>query len=118
MRSRPRLRDAGRDRLRSRSSPRPQSLPLATRCFPNSQLWLRSINLFHTSQSIDLLKRLVPPNPHNPRKTQCKAARMALRAHDIVERNLEHQHRLDAPHISEVLDRMVHEKLRELGDLR
>ena len=42
---------------------------------------------------------------------------MTVRAHDVVEGDLEHQNWLDAAHVAEVLERMVHEELRELGNL-
>src|SRR6516225_4701243 len=69
-------------------------------------------------QGVDLGKRLVGPQPDNARKAQGIAARVAHRALNIVERDLQHHRRLYAAAEAFVFHGVLAEKVGEPQNLR
>src|SRR6266513_5793294 len=64
-----------------------------------------AIEILRVGECVDLLGRLVVPQPHDPRKPQRESRGMPLAHHDLVELDLENDPRLHHPHAAEILHR-------------
>src|SRR6516162_1984472 len=71
----------------------------------------------HRIQGVNLGYGLVSPNADDSRKAQRVSAIVTRRLLDIVERHLEHDHRLDRPPMPVILDRVPQKKLGVFADL-
>src|SRR5439155_20442887 len=73
--------------------------------------------LLHSFQRIDLSRRLVCANPDDAGKPQCIAAGMPVALLNSIERNFNDNDRLHEPETAEVLNGVLLEEFRHLGNL-
>src|ERR1017187_1828059 len=74
-------------------------------------------NLPRPLNRIRLVRRLVGPQPHNPRKSQRITAVMTVRLHHVVEGHLQHNLRLNCAPGTLIFNRVFEKPLRHSGNL-
>ena len=73
-----------------------EHLLVANRLLARSEPMLFRKNFSHPFERVDIVGRLVRPDPHNPRKTKRVPAFVPRRPLDIIERDLDTTRRLHA----------------------
>ena len=74
---------------------------------PGWQILLGVVDFLDARERVDFAQRLVVANTENAREAQGEAAIMPVRSHDVVERDLENDQRLDRPDAAPVLERVL-----------